>query len=213
MFAHRMPRLFPLLFAEADVAKLDEEHKVITATIAEQGLSVEEVKQMNSDRDNLKRTLEDLLPKSAEAAQATGKLEIDLGRRSDVVDQMLARYTSMLYDTELLPSAPEPFAHVNFNLELNTAVSNPSDMLRGDDLKGAIHPALSRIAEVKSRERATLENEKIQADEDLDALTQQCHKMEEDAEPRENELSVLSKKIEELRMVRRAVALLCRVVV
>ncbi|KAG8887646.1 Aminopeptidase 2 mitochondrial [Tulasnella sp. 332] len=185
---------------EAEIAALNKGHEHIMATIAEQGLSVEEVKQMNNDRDNLKRTLEDLLPKSAEAAQTTGQLEIDLGRRSDAIDQMLSRYTSMLYDTELLPTAPEPFSHISFKLELNTAVSNPLDMLKGDDLKNVIHPALSRIAEMKSEERASLEDEKIQADEDLDSLTQRCHKMEEDAEPKENELLVLLKKIEELRM-------------
>ncbi|KAG8992225.1 kinetochore-associated Ndc80 complex subunit ndc80 [Tulasnella sp. JGI-2019a] len=187
-------------FSEVEIARLNAEHERIEAKIAEQGFSVEEVQQMHSDRDKLKATLEDLKPQSAEAARATGELEIAFGRRADIVDQVLTRYTSLLYDTELLPTAPEPFSHINFKLDLNTAVSNPADMLKGDDLKKIIHPALSQIAEMKSEERASLENEKIQADEDLDSLTQRCHKMEEDAEPKENQLLVLSKKIEELRM-------------
>lgn len=155
---------------------------------------------MATDRDNLKRILEDLRPKSAEAARAMGEVEIAVQKRVDVVDQVLTRYTTLLYDTALVPTAPEPFTHINFKMDLNTAVANPADMLKGD-LRGTVHPALNQMAELRSKERVDLENQKFQADEELDVLTQQCHKMEEEAEPSENQLRVLSKKIEELRMV------------
>ncbi|KAG8927424.1 kinetochore-associated Ndc80 complex subunit ndc80 [Tulasnella sp. 419] len=184
--------------AEGEIRELNLEHERLLQRVEAQGLTPEEIQQMNTERDTLKRTLEDLGPKVSEAVRTTGDLEVAVAKRADSVEQVVTRYTTLVYNTGMHPHPPPPFENVNFKLELNTAVTNPMDMLKAD-MRKVIHPALMQVAEAKRKERAAIDYERIKAEDELDQLTQQCETMMEEAEPKENQLKVLLNKTEELR--------------
>ncbi len=155
---------------------------------------------MAIERDSLRRNHEELLAKNSEISRQVGDLEIAVQKKADVVDQVVGRYSNLVYSTSLAPRAPEPWERIKFTIELNTAAANPGDMVKAD-LRGVIHPALREIQDARSLSRAALEDEKHNADEEYEALTHLCDGMLEDQEPKLNQLQVLQAKTEELRNV------------
>ncbi|KAG8900326.1 kinetochore-associated Ndc80 complex subunit ndc80 [Tulasnella sp. 403] len=184
--------------AELEIGELNVAHEKILSRIASQGLTAEEVQQMGVERDKLERARKDLMPKVAESVRVNGELEIAVAKRADSIDQVVGRYTTLIYNTGLTPNPPEPFQDINFKLELNTAVSDPSEMLQGD-MRNVIHPALQEIGEAKRKERAAVENERAKAEDELEVLTHECETMMENADPKTNQLHVLLRVTEEVR--------------
>ena len=101
----------------------------------------------------------------------------------------------------LFPPLPPPLNDVNLTLQLNTAVSNPQEMLFGAGIREVIKPSLNIVAEMKRTERADVESERIKVDDDLDQLTTECENMEEEVVEVVNKVDALNNQAEELRDV------------
>ena len=184
----------------SEIAALRAQLEDLHRRIAEQGLTAEEVAQMGADRDNLRRALEDIRPRAAEAFRMTGNLEIAVSKRADTVEQVVNRYITLGYSTGMIPNPPAPFEDINFKLELNTGVANPMDMLKAD-MRNEIHPALRQVADTKRRERAGVEDERIKTKDEFEELTQEWLTLEEETKRKDSQLRVQEKLTEELRDV------------
>lgn len=156
---------------------------------------------MNAERDRLKRVHEELLAKASLSLRAAGDVEILSEKRANEVDALASKYTNLIYNTGFAPRPPEPFQSINFQVEFNPATENPSEMVKGANMREVIHPAMRKALEMTSSSRVELENEKLEEDNTLDRLTQECEGMMEDAEPKENQLRVLQKRYEDLKRV------------
>ncbi|THH14706.1 hypothetical protein EW146_g5652 [Bondarzewia mesenterica] len=167
--------------------------------VREQNLSPEEVIRMNTEHEQLSRNLEDLRHKIAESSKLILSLEVTVTNRASAAEEALDAYTNLLSTLGLFPPLPRPYEDIDLTLELNTAASNPQQLLLGADIRRVIKPTLSGIAESKRNERANIESERIKVDNDLDQLVLECENMEEEIHEIEKKVGALNEQAEELR--------------
>ncbi|THH33880.1 hypothetical protein EUX98_g334 [Antrodiella citrinella] len=191
----------------AAIDQLKAEEARLTSIVKVQNLSPEEVLRMNSEHEVLTRDLESLRYKIAEASRNALKLEVSLTKKVTDAEEAVDAYTNLLSSLGLFPPLPEPLQDVKLTLALNTAASNPPEMLMGSGLREVIKPSLAIIAELKRAERADVESERIKVDNELDQLTTEWENMEEEANEVLNKVTALNDEAEELREVAQQEAL------
>lgn len=195
------PYLFPTLrFVELRIGELKAERHKLIEQVEKQDLTPEEVSRMSSEREQLRRTLEDLRTRVMEAQRGSWEREIASSKRSETVDTAVSEYLQLAYRTGIHPSPPEPYQDIDFNIELHLAASNPQDMMTAD-IRGTIKPALLKIAEFTRIERANINDEKIRLDHDLDRLTNECDNLREELQTRDVQLDVLLRQAEDIKDV------------
>jgi kinetochore protein NDC80 len=170
-------------------------------TVKSQNLSPEEVIRMNTDRETLTRNLEDLKQKIAETHKAVLSLEINVTNRAAAVEEALDTYTNLLSGLGLYPTPPEPWQDIDLSLELNSASSNPQQLLFGLDIRKVIRPTLSSVAEAKRLERAAFENESVKVNNELDQLTTECKNLDYELCELEKKATNLNEQADDLRDV------------
>lgn len=196
------------LSSAATLQKLREEQDRLSIVVKEQNLSPEEVSRMNSEHDNLARTLEELRRKSAESSNHARSLEVALAKRSENVEQAVDDYTDYLDRLGLFPSAPPPLPSTDLRLEVNFASSNPKELIRrgwdgtGADLKNDIKSTLDSIADHLRQELQELENEVITVEQELDNVAVQADAIEEDVFEAERRTGTIQDEAEAIRIVR-----------
>ncbi|KAH6918928.1 HEC/Ndc80p family-domain-containing protein [Coprinopsis sp. MPI-PUGE-AT-0042] len=179
--------------------RLQADHDRLLDVVKTQNLSPEEVHKMNTDHETLTRTLQELKQKIADTQKIVHNLEVSVTNRGGAAEEAIDLYTNLLTSLELFPPLPEPWDSVDLTLELNLAVSNPQQLLVGADIRKAIKPTLSAIAESKRGERSSVENERIKVDNELDQLTLECENVEEDVGEVEKKVAVLNDQADDLR--------------
>ena len=204
-----LSRLSCLTFFKATtLQKLREEQDRLAIVVKEQNLSPEEVSRMNSEHDNLARTLEELRRKSAESSNHARSLEVALAKRSENVEQAVDDYTDYLDRLGLFPCAPPPLPNTDLRLEVNFASSNPKELIRrgvdgsGADLKNDIKATLDVIADHLRQELHDLENEVITVEQDLDNVAVQADAIEEAIFETERRTGTVQDEAEAIRIVR-----------
>lgn len=166
-----------------------------------QNLSPEEVIRMNTDREALTRNLEDLKEKLEETRKTVMTLEVSVTNRAAAAEEALDTYTSMLSSLELFPPLPEPWQDVDLTLELNSASSDPQQLLTGSDIRKVVKPTLSGIAEMKRMERATVESELIKIEDEHDQLMTECENLDCEIADVEKKVVNLNEHADDLRDV------------
>ncbi|KAI0933915.1 hypothetical protein AcV5_005931 [Taiwanofungus camphoratus] len=188
-----------LTYCVSNLEKLKAEKSRLAEVVKEQNLSPEEVIRMNTEHETLSRDLETLKHKIAETNQVVVKLEVSLTRKVSDAEEALDMYTNLLSNLGLFPPLPPPLETIDLTLDLNSAASNPQNLLAGADIRRVVKPTLSRVAEMKRTERADVESERIKIDNELDQLTLECENMDEEVMEISNKVNTLSDQADELR--------------
>lgn len=157
---------------------------------------------MNTDRESLQRNLEDLRQKIDESKKVVLNLEVTLANRVTTVEEALDTYTGMLTTLSLYPTPPEPWQDIDLTLELNSGSSNAQQMLIGADIRKIIRPTLSSVADSKRQERAMIESESVNVNNELDQLTIECKNLDYDMSEIETKVVQLNEQADDLRDVR-----------
>ncbi|KAG6866081.1 hypothetical protein C0991_008833 [Blastosporella zonata] len=179
--------------------QLKHEEARLTEVVKDQNLTPEEVVRMNTDHETLSRNLEDLKQKIADTHKTVMTLEVNVTNRAEAAEEALDAYMNLLSTLELFPPLPPPFEDVDLTLELNTAAFNPQLLLSGADIRKAIKPTLSGVAESKRSERASVESERIKVDNELDQLIHECENVDQDISELEKRVVNLGDQAEDLR--------------
>ena len=169
--------------------------------VKEQNISPEEVIRMNTEHEQLSRNLEDLKVKIAESQKTILSLEVAVANRGAAAEEAVDVYTRLLSNLGLFPPLPPPFQDIDLQVELNTAASQPENLLRGPDVRHDIKPTLNAIIESKRGERATVESERIKVDHELDRLISECENLEDEINETEKKVMVLNEQADDLREV------------
>lgn len=156
---------------------------------------------MNSEHESLSRDVESLKHKLAETNQVIVKLEVSLTRKVSDAEEALDQYTALLSNLGLFPPLPPPLQDVDLALDLNSAASNTQLLLSGADIRKVVKPTLSRVADMKRKERAGVETERIKVDDDLDQLTTECENIDEETTEVLHKANALNDQADELREV------------
>jgi kinetochore protein NDC80 len=156
---------------------------------------------MNSEHDNLHRTLGELRRKVAETQQTYHSLEIALANRTADMEKAVDEYMGYVWRLELHPQPPPQVSHINFELTFDVAKDDPKQLVSGEDLKATIIPAFTNLASQRRRERGDAEDEAIQVDFNMDRLVTECENLEEVISNVEVRTNVLSEQADTLRKV------------
>ncbi|EIW85247.1 hypothetical protein CONPUDRAFT_98128 [Coniophora puteana RWD-64-598 SS2] len=179
--------------------QLKAEQQRLSDVVKEQNLSPEEVIRMNTDHETLTRSLEDLRHKISETHKTVMSLEVSMTNRAAAAEETLDAYINLLNNLGLLPHVNTPQGDIDLVLQLNTATTNPHQMLVGADIRKIIKPTLSTIAESKRSERADVESERIKVDNELDQLTLECENVDEEVGETEKKVAGLNEQADDLR--------------
>lgn len=181
--------------------ELKAELNKLNDTVKSQNLTPEEVIKMNTDRETLTRNLEDLKQKITETHKMVMTLEVKVANRTAAVEEALDAYSNMLSALDIYPNPPEPWQDVDLTLELNSASSNPQQLLMGLDIKKVIKPTLSSVAETKRQERAALEAESVKVNNKLDQFTTECKNLDYELGELEKKATNINEQADDLRDV------------
>lgn len=179
-----------------------DEYEQLSRTVREQNLSPHEVTRMNSEHDNLHRTLGELRRKVAETQQVYHSLEVALANRTADMERAVDEYMGYIWRLELHPQPPPSLSHIKFELAFDVAKDDPKQLILGEDLKATIAPALTELASLRRRERGDAEDEAIQIDFTMDRLITECENLEEAINNVEVRTNVLSEQADALRKVK-----------
>lgn len=157
---------------------------------------------MNSEHDNLHRTLGELRRKVAETQQVYHSLEVALANRTADMERAVDEYMGYIWRLELHPQPPPSLSHIKFELAFDVAKDDPKQLILGEDLKATIAPALTELASLRRRERGDAEDEAIQIDFTMDRLITECENLEEAINNVEVRTNVLSEQADALRKVK-----------
>jgi len=75
---------------------------------------------------------------------------------------------------------PPPLQHIDLRVELNTASSQPENLLKGADVRHVIKPTLNTLVESKQSEQAVIETKQIKLDHNLDQSILECKNLEDE---------------------------------
>jgi kinetochore protein NDC80 len=180
---------------------LKVEQERLSEVVKEQNISPEEVIRMNTEHEQLSRNLEDLKVKISESQKIILSLEVAVANRGAAAEEAVDAYTRLLSNLGLFPPLPPPFQDTDLQVELNTAASQPENLLIGPDVRQVIKPTLNAIIETKRGERAVVENERIKVDHELDQLISECENLEDEINETEKKVMVLNEQADDLREV------------
>jgi kinetochore protein NDC80 len=185
----------------SNLEQLKAEQERLSEVVKEQNISPEEVIRMNTEHEQLSRSLDDLKLKIAESQKTILSLEVAVANRGAAAEEAVDAYTRLLSNLGLFPPLPPPFQDTDLQVELNTAASQPEYLLRGPDVRQVIKPTVNAIIAGKRSERAAVENERIKVDHELDQLISECENLEDEINETEKKVMVLNEQADDLREV------------
>lgn len=156
---------------------------------------------MNTEHETLSNDLRTLKGKIAESTKSINKLEVSLGKKTADAEEAIDMYSNLLATLGLFPPLPPPLENVNLALRMNSAASDPRQLLTGPDTAEVVKPSLALIADQKRQQRAEVENDRIAVDNDLDQLVTACENTEEEVLDVLKKANALNDQAEELREV------------
>ena len=154
---------------------------------------------MNTEHEQLSRNLEDLKVKNADSQKTVLSLEVAVANRGAAAEEAVDVYTRLLSNLGLFPPLPPPLQNTDLRVELNTASSQPENLLKGADVRHVIKPTLNALIESKRGERAAVESERIKVDHELDQLISECENLEDEINEMEKKVMVLNEQADDLR--------------
>ncbi|TRM61738.1 HEC/Ndc80p family-domain-containing protein [Schizophyllum amplum] len=188
-----------LMKKESDLEQLHAEHGKLTGIVRTQNLSPEEVHQMNTSYETLSRNTEELKQKLLEAQRYVHSSEIAVTHRSTAAEEALDAYIDLVANLDLFPPLQPPWEHIDLSLQLNTATSDVRDLLSGADVNEIVLPTLEDIAARKRSERASLENQKIKLDDELERVTLTCENLDDENSQLQNKADAINEQADNLR--------------
>jgi kinetochore protein NDC80 len=157
---------------------------------------------MNTEHDQLAQSIDELRAKKAETQKDVHSLEVAVANHGAATEEAVDMYTTLLSGLGLFPPLPQPFQDIDLRMVLNTAASQPDNLLKGLDIRHVIRPTLNDLLEAKRDERRAVNNKRIQMDHEFDELISECEKLEDEINETEKTVMVLDEQAEDLREVR-----------
>ncbi|KAJ3989988.1 HEC/Ndc80p family-domain-containing protein [Lentinula detonsa] len=185
-----------LVKKEEYLTTLKSEQEQLDGVVKEQNLTPEEASRMTTDYEMLTRNIEDLKQRIADTEKTVMSLEVSLTNRISGTEETLHTYNVGLSTLGLLP--PLSPSDVNLTLELNTASSDPDQLLTGLDIRKVVKPTLNSIAESRRSMRAEVENERIRVDNDIEQLTLECDTVEDEIAQVEKQVAAVNEQAVDL---------------
>jgi len=110
---------------EDDLQQVESEHHSLQQAVDRQGLNIQDIDRMNTERDRLTRAYNDATTTQEETSKIVLEKEIEASRRLEDLETAAKRYNTLGYQTSLIPSTASNAKGQDFELILQlTDTSN-----------------------------------------------------------------------------------------
>lgn len=204
---------------EADLKIIESERLSLQQAVDKQGLTIQDIDRMNTERERLQANLESTLAMLDETNKVVLEKEMETSRKLEDLEGIIKRYNSLGYQLSLIPSTATNAKGQDYELSLNVAdASNfrssrsqrnspDTDRLLADvnvghspvhllnlDVRGAVRQAfLSLRKEISNRRKEAVEKD-LNDREIIDNVNEALHE-------KSNEIETLSHRISEASRV------------
>ncbi|KAK9760744.1 kinetochore-associated Ndc80 complex subunit ndc80, partial [Basidiobolus ranarum] len=160
-----------VLLNEQKLTQSEEDKAILQKQVDEQQVSIIDMERMNTERDQLTKTLKSVNAKLDEVNQISWEKEIESLKKLDDVERAIQEFNSSSYRLGLIPSE-SPYANgTEFEIKLNQHATRIEEMV-SVDIKNVIRPALVDLRSNLNGSLHHTEDEAIALQENLDHLTE-----------------------------------------
>ncbi|GIZ37604.1 hypothetical protein CKM354_000104700 [Cercospora kikuchii] len=103
---------------EAEMAEAEAERADLQQKVDDQGLSVQDIDRMNTERERLIKGVEATQTRLEEAKERTGKKEVETGSKLDDLESAVQKYNSLGYQIGIIPSTAHNANGIEYELRL-----------------------------------------------------------------------------------------------
>lgn len=104
---------------EAEMAEAEAERNDLQQKVDEQGLSVQDIDRMNTERERLIKGVETTQQRLEEAKERTGKKEAETGSRLDELESTVQKFNAQGYQVGIIPPSAQNAKGHDYELRLN----------------------------------------------------------------------------------------------
>lgn len=209
---------------EAEMAEAEAERDDLQQKVDDQGLSVQDIDRMNTERERLVKGVEATQIRLEEAKDRTGKKELETGSKLDELESTVQRYNSLGYQIGVIPSTAQNASGIEYELRLQVnsgpdfsaspSVDSANDRLLQDpnngyaphlllptpDLKQIKHSLQQLRKSISERRNANLEEDMAKIDI-LDKTREALEDKHSELETLKHRVSASSEEFEKTREI------------
>lgn len=109
---------------DADLQTAEEERSSLQASVDSQGITIQDIDRMNTERERLQRSLEDTAVRLEEAHARVMEKEAETNQKLEDLEQIVKTYNTLGYQNSLIPSSAVNAKGQDYELRLNVNESN-----------------------------------------------------------------------------------------
>ncbi|PYI05929.1 HEC/Ndc80p family protein [Aspergillus sclerotiicarbonarius CBS 121057] len=109
---------------ETDLLAAEEERSGLQASVDQQGLTIQDIDRMNTERERLQRSLDDTVNRLEETHARVMAKEAEASKKLEDLEEIVKAYNTLGYQNSLIPSSAVNAKGEEFELSLNVNESN-----------------------------------------------------------------------------------------
>ncbi|RHZ67528.1 kinetochore-associated Ndc80 complex subunit NDC80 [Aspergillus thermomutatus] len=156
---------------EAELQAAEEERSSLQSSVDQQGLTIQDIDRMNTERDRLQKSLEDTTARLEETHARVMEKEAEASRKLEDLEEIVKVYNTLGYQTSLIPSTAVNAKGQDYELSLNinensfsasqigglpNRISSEADRLLAEPFTG-YHPAHLLSLDLRGMVRSSLQ--------------------------------------------------------
>jgi kinetochore protein NDC80 len=156
---------------EAELQAAEEERSSLQSSVDQQGITIQDIDRMNTERDRLQKSLEDTTTRLEETHARVMEKEAEASRKLEDLEEIVKVYNTLGYQTSLIPSTAVNAKGQDYELSLNindnsfsasqigglpNRISSEADRLLAEPFTG-YHPAHLLNLDLRGMVRSSLQ--------------------------------------------------------
>ncbi|WEW55050.1 kinetochore-associated Ndc80 complex subunit ndc80 [Emydomyces testavorans] len=117
--------------ANEELQKAEEERLNLQLSVDKQGITIQDIDRMNTERDRLQKSVDDILIKLEETHARVMEKGAEANRKLEELEEVVKTYNSLGYQTGLIPSTAANAKGDDYELRLNVNENNFSSSQLG----------------------------------------------------------------------------------
>jgi kinetochore protein NDC80 len=111
---------------EADLQAAEEERTGLQSSVDRQGITIQDIDRMNTERDRLQKTLDDTIGRLEETHARVMEKEKEASEKLEALEEVVKTYNTLGYQASLIPPSAVNAKNQDYELSLNVNESNLS---------------------------------------------------------------------------------------
>ncbi|KAJ5736243.1 uncharacterized protein N7483_001368 [Penicillium malachiteum] len=109
---------------DADLQTTESERSDLQASVDQQGITIQDIDRMNTERERLQKSLEDTIARLEETHARVMEKEAEASQKLEDLEKIVMNYNTLGYQASLIPSSAENARDQDFELHLNVNENN-----------------------------------------------------------------------------------------